>query len=43
VANATYIFGISPNKKPEEKKWEDMTYYIPPPEKVGGHVPRVVK
>jgi len=35
------IFGTSPNIKPEEKKWEDMAYYIPPPEKVGGHIPRV--
>ena len=25
----------------KQKKWGDMAYYIPPPEKVGGHVPRV--
>jgi len=25
----------------KEKKWGDMAYYIPPPEKVGEHVPRV--
>jgi len=41
VANVTFIFGTSPNAKPEEKKWGDMAYYIPPPEKAGGHAPRV--
>jgi len=42
VVNITFIFGTSPNTKPEEKKWEDMAYYIPSPEKVGDtHVPRV--
>jgi len=41
VENITFIFGTSPNTKPEEKKWGGMAYYIPPPEKVGGHVPRV--
>jgi len=41
VVNITFIFGTSPNTKPEEKKWGDMAYYIPPSEKVGGHVPRV--
>jgi len=30
VANVTFIFGTSPNTKPEEKKWGDMAYYIPP-------------
>ena len=25
----------------KRKKWGDMAYYIPPPEKVGGHVPCV--
>jgi len=29
VANVTFIFGTSPNTKPEEKKWGDMAYYIP--------------
>ena len=33
------IFGTSPNIKPEDKKWEDMAYYIPPPEKVGDTSP----
>jgi len=28
VANVTFIFGTSPNAKPEEKKWGDMAYYI---------------
>jgi len=37
VTNVTFIFGTSPNAKPEKKKWGDMAYYIPPPEKVGGH------
>jgi len=41
VANVTFIFGTSPNIKPEGKKWGDMAYYTPSPEKVGGHVPRV--
>jgi len=36
VANATFIFGTYPNTKPEEKKWGDMAYYIPPPKKVVG-------
>jgi len=35
MANITFIFGTSPNKKPDEKKLGDMAYYIPPPEKVG--------
>ena len=39
VANVTFVFGTSPNIKPEEKKWGDLAYYIPPPEKVGEHVP----
>jgi len=29
VANVTFIFGTSPNTKPEEKKWGDMAYCIP--------------
>jgi len=41
VSNVTFIFGTNPNTKPEEKKWGDMAYHISPPEKVGGHVPRV--
>jgi len=41
VANVTFVFGTSPNTKPEEKKWGDIAYYAPLPEKVGGHVPRV--
>jgi len=36
VANITFIFGISPNTKPEEKKWGDMAYYILPILKTGG-------
>ena len=39
VPNITFNFGTSPNAKPEEKKWGDMAYYIPPPEKVGGTHP----
>jgi len=39
VANVTSIFGTSPKTKPEEKKWGDMAYYIPPPCKVGGTRP----
>jgi len=35
------IFGTFPNIKLEEKNLEDTAYYIPPPEKVGGRVPRV--
>jgi len=30
VANVNFIFGTSPNTKPEEKKLGDMAYYIPP-------------
>jgi len=30
VAKVTFIFGTSPNAKPEEKKWGDMAYYIRP-------------
>jgi len=29
VTNVTFIFGTSPNTKPEEKKWGDMAYCIP--------------
>jgi len=39
VANVTFNFGTSPNTKPEEKKWGDMAYYIPPPEKLVGTRP----
>jgi len=39
VTKVTFILGTSPNIKPEEKKWRDMAYYIPPPEKVGGCPP----
>jgi len=42
VTNITFIFEISANTKPKEKKvggtWHIMS---PPSEKVGGHVPRV--
>jgi len=31
LANVTFVFGTSPNTKPEEKKWGDMAYYIPTP------------
>jgi len=41
VTNITFIFETSPNTKRKEKKWGDMACYIPPPEKVGGHVSRV--
>jgi len=34
VANVTFVFGTSPNTKPEEKKWGDIAYYVRPPEKV---------
>jgi len=37
MANATFIFGTSPNTKHEEKKWGDMAYYIPPTSKSGGN------
>jgi len=30
VANVTFVFGTSPNTKPEEKEWGDITYYAPP-------------
>ena len=41
MANVTFIFGISPNTKPEEKKRGDMTYYISHLKKWRGYVPRV--
>jgi len=41
VTNITFIFETSPNKNRKEKKVGDMAYYIPPHEKVEGHVPRV--
>jgi len=39
VANATFIFGTSPNAKPEEKKWGDMAYYSPHLKKWGDTYP----
>jgi len=41
VANVTFIFGTSPNTKPEGKKWRDMANDITPPEKVVGRFPRI--
>jgi len=41
VANVTFVFGTSPNTKPEEKKWGDIADYVPHLKKWGGHVPRV--
>jgi len=41
VTNITYIFETSPNTKIKRKKRGNMAYYIPPPEKVGGHGGRV--
>jgi len=29
VANVTFVFGTSPNTKPEEKKRGDIAYYVP--------------
>ena len=39
VANVTFVFGTSPNTKPEEKKWGGIAYYVPLPDKVGGTRP----
>jgi len=39
VANVTFIFGTSPNRKPEDKKWGNMAYYIPLTLKSGGTRP----
>jgi len=39
VTNITFIFETSPNTKFKEKKWWDMAYYIPPPEKVRATCP----
>jgi len=39
VTNITFIFETSPNTKPKEKKWGDMTYYILPSEKVEEYAP----
>jgi len=42
VTNIPFIFETSPNTKPKEKKsGGDMAYYVPPSEKVRGHVPPV--
>jgi len=41
VTNIAFIFETSLHTKPKEKKWGDMAYYIPPPEKVGDTRPRV--
>jgi len=30
MTNATFVFKTSPNEKPEEKKWGDTAYYVPP-------------
>ena len=37
----TFIFETSPNTKPKEKKVGEHGILYPPPEKVGGNVPRV--
>ena len=39
VTNITFIFETPPNTKPEDKKWGDMAYYVPPSEKVEGTSP----
>ena len=42
MANVTFIFGTSPNAKPEEKKvWGHGILYTPQLQKRGGHVSRV--